>query len=263
MSEDKRRFHGAKWAPFRFGVVGPLLSSPPAKGELQDRLEELAAKKWLPPGYGIPVKLGLSTIERWYYRARAEKDDPIRALRRKVRKDQGEQWSLSEPLRRALRAQHHAHKRWSYQLHWDNLRALADRDTAIGDIPAYSTVRRYMKASGMLPQPRRGDPNLPGVQRAEQHLDAREVRSFEAKHPNALWHLDFHSANRQVLNAKGEWVTPASAGYPRRPLPPLLPPTVVLRRDRRRARPRADAGLPEAGPAPLAADRQRRRHGRR
>ena len=49
MAEDTRRFHGAKWAQFRFGVVGPLLSSPPAKGELQTRLKELSEKSWLPP----------------------------------------------------------------------------------------------------------------------------------------------------------------------------------------------------------------------
>ena len=212
MSEDTRRFHGAKWAPFRFGVVGPLLSAPPAKGELQARLEELSQKRWLPPGYGIQVKLGLSTIARWYYQAKHEQNAPVRALRRKVRKDQGEQRSLSEPLRQALLAQYTAHQRWSYQLHWDNLRALAERDRAAGTVPAYSTVRRYMKAHGLFPQPRRGDPHLPGVQRAEQHLEAREVRSWEAKQPNALWHLDFQSASRQVLTAKGEWVTPHLLG---------------------------------------------------
>lgn len=208
MSENTRRFHGAKWAPFRFGVVGPLLSSPPAKGELQTRLQELAGMKWLPPGYGIPVTIGLSTIERWYYRARAEKDDPIRALRRKVRQDQGEQWSLSEPLRRALCAQHRTHKRWSYQLHWDNLRALADRDKTIGDVPAYSTIRRYMKAHGMFPQPRRGDPNLPGVQRAEQHLEAREVRSYEAGHPT-------RSGTSTSTPPRDRCSTPRASGSPR------------------------------------------------
>jgi transposase InsO family protein len=38
------------------------------------------------------------------------------------------------------------------------------------------------------------------------------VRSFEAKGPNALWHLDFHSGSKQVLNAKGEYVTPHLLG---------------------------------------------------
>lgn len=212
MAEETRRFHGAKWAQFRFGVVGPLLASPPAKGELQQRLVELAQKKWLPPGWGVSVKLGLSTIERWYYQAKNEKDDPIHVLRRKVRKDQGEPRSLSEPLKQALIAQYAAHKRWSYQLHFDNLVALVERDTALGKLPAYSTVRRFMKSRGLFPQKRRGDPNLPGVQRAEAHLETREVRSYEVRQPNALWHLDFHSGSKQVLTEKGEYVTPHLLG---------------------------------------------------
>jgi len=211
MAEDTRRFHGAKWAQFRFGVVGPLLSSPPAKGELQTRLKELSEKSWLPPREREPVKLGLSTIERWYYQARHE-DDPIRVLRRKVRKDHGEQWSLSEPLKQAILSQYAAHKRFSYQLHYDNLRALAEKDSTLGKLPVYATVRRFMKSRGLFPQPRRGDPNLPGVQRAEHRLETREVRSWEAKAPNALWHLDFHSGSKQVLTAKGEYVTPYLLG---------------------------------------------------
>jgi transposase InsO family protein len=188
-----------------------LLSSPPAKGELQTRLKELSEKSWLPPREREPVKLGLSTIERWYYQARHE-DDPIRVLRRKVRKDHGEQWSLSEPLKQAILSQYAAHKRFSYQLHYDNLRALAEKDSTLGKLPVYATVRRFMKSRGLFPQPRRGDPNLPGVQRAEHHLETREVRSWEAKAPNALWHLDFHSGSKQVLTAKGEYVTPYLLG---------------------------------------------------
>jgi transposase InsO family protein len=211
MPVDTRQFHGAKWAKFRFGVVGELFSSPPAKGDLAKRLEELSQRRWLPPGERTQVKLGLSTIERWYYRAR-EEDDPIRVLRRRVRKDQGEPRALPEKLKAALLEQYTSHKRWSYQLHHDNLKALAEKDRSLGKVPACSTVRRFMKSRGLFPQPRRGDPNLPGVQRAEEHLERREVRSFEAKAPNALWHLDFHSGSRQVLTAKGEWATPRLMG---------------------------------------------------
>jgi hypothetical protein len=72
VAEDHRRFHGAKWARFRFGVVGPLLSAPPPQGQLRAALVELASKRWLPPGEPAPVELGLSTIERWYYQAKNE-----------------------------------------------------------------------------------------------------------------------------------------------------------------------------------------------
>lgn len=210
--DEKKPGRVESWEAFRFGVVGPLLASPPAKGELQAEIAKLAAKGWLPPGYQIPVKYGFSTIERWYYAAREDDKDPVKALRRKVRKDLGVFKSLGEPLRAQLHAQWKQHKSWSYQLHYDNLKAAAAADPKLGKVPGYSTVRRYMKATGMLRQPRRGDLTRPGVQRAEQRLEQREVRSWEVEQPNALWHLDFHSCSRQVLTAKGERVTPHLLG---------------------------------------------------
>jgi putative transposase len=212
VAEDTRRFHGARWARFRFGVVGPLLSAPPPQGQLRAALVELASKRWLPPGEPAPVELGLSTIERWYYQAKNEKDDPIRALGRKVRADYGHQWSIAEPLQKALLSQYALHKRWSYQLHYDNLRALARREPSLGKVPAYNTIRRFMMARGLRPQKRKGNPLLPGVQRAEAHLEAREVRSYEARNPNALWHLDFHVGSKQILTAKGDYVAPQVLG---------------------------------------------------
>lgn len=211
MAEEKRCTQSPKWAEFRFGVIGPLLSSPPGKGELQARLAELASKTWRPPGSDGPIRLGFSTIERWYYQARGV-TDPVKTLRRKVRKDHGTLPSLPEHIKKALLAQYSAHRTWSYQLHYDNLVALAREQRSLGELPTYSTVRRFMQSRGLFRQPRRGDPNLPGVQRAQAHLDSREVRSFEAQGPNALWHLDFHSGSKRVLTAKGAYVTPHLLG---------------------------------------------------
>jgi putative transposase len=209
---EKKQRRAERWEQFRFGVIGQLLAAPPAKGELQAELEKLAAKKWLLPGYEVPTKVGFSTIERWYYQALNEKSDPIRVLQRKVRKDFGVFKGLGEPLREQIRTQWRAHKRWSYQLHYDNLLAAANADPKLAAVPAYSTVRRYMKATGLTRQPRRGDPNKPGVQRAEERVESREVRSWEVVQPNALWHLDFHSCSRQVLTQSGERVTPHLLG---------------------------------------------------
>src|SRR5881296_1972831 len=71
------RFH-ERWAHFRFSVIGPLLAAPPARGQLQVQLQELAAKKWRHPISGEWVLFGLSTIERWYYRSLGSKAGPDR-----------------------------------------------------------------------------------------------------------------------------------------------------------------------------------------
>jgi len=34
------------------------------------------------------------------------------------------------------------------------------------------------------------------------------VRSYEAEHVHALWHLDFHHGSRPVLTRAGAWATP-------------------------------------------------------
>src|SRR6516162_7143565 len=80
---------GALWARFRFSVVGSLLSSPPARGALQAAIRSLAAKTSSHPVTGRDVRFAAVTSARWYYTARRQGDDPVRALRRAVRKDRG------------------------------------------------------------------------------------------------------------------------------------------------------------------------------
>jgi hypothetical protein len=91
-----------RWAQLRFSVIGQLLASPPAKGALRAALKQLAAREWRHPGTGAPVRFGVSTLERWYYRARNEQQDPVSVLRRKRRQDAGEQASMTMPLRQTL-----------------------------------------------------------------------------------------------------------------------------------------------------------------
>jgi len=55
-----------RWARLRFAIIGPLLGAPPAPGELQAALCELAARPWRHPLTGLDVRFGASTIERWY-----------------------------------------------------------------------------------------------------------------------------------------------------------------------------------------------------
>ena len=58
-----------RWARLRFSIIGALLAAPPAKGALRPALQQLAAREWRHPSTGAPVRFGVSTLERWFYRA--------------------------------------------------------------------------------------------------------------------------------------------------------------------------------------------------
>jgi transposase InsO family protein len=192
-------------------VVGHLLAAPPPRGELRAELEKLAGREWRHPITGEPARFGLSTIERWYYQAVRERHDPVSVLRKKVRKDAGQQAAMADPVRQALLGQYAAHKGWSVQLHYDNLVALAKVKSEVV-VPSYSTVRRFMKAQGLLRRRRLTSARTPGALAAEARLDHLEVRSYEAAHVNGLWHWDCHSGSKKVLTPKGELVVPVLFG---------------------------------------------------
>jgi len=201
----------ASWARFRFSVVGALLSSPPARGELKAAIQSLAAKTWTHPISGRDVQFAAGTIERWYYTARREKDDPVGVLRRAVRKDRGKV-SLAPALAEHLFRQYQDYRHWSYQLHYDNLAALAKADPSLGPLGSYATVRRYMKAHGLVRKPRPAPKGRPGEARAVQRREAREIRSYEAEYVGSLWHLDFHHGSLKVLTRRGHWRRPIALG---------------------------------------------------
>jgi putative transposase len=211
MTQTPPNSTGAQWARFRFSVVGSLLSSPPARGSLKIAIRSLAAKTWSHPTSGRDVQIAAATIERWYYAARRGHDDPVGALRRAIRKDRG-QICLATPLAQRLGLQHHDHPDWSYQLHYDNLATLVKVEPALGRLPSYATIKRYMQAHGLVKKPRFSSQQCPGQARAQQRLQAREVRSYEATHVGALWHLDFHHGSLKVLTHEGRWLTPIALG---------------------------------------------------
>ena len=195
-----------RWAQFRFGVVGQLLAAPPERGQLRGLLRELAAQKWRHPISGQWRRWGISTLERWYYKALRAKAGPVEVLQRKIRSDQGKHPALSAALRELLVTQYRQHPSWSYQLHADNLRVLAQQDPKLGASPSYGSILRFMKAQGLLKRPRRGPLHSPGAQAAEQRYEAREVRGYESQYVHALWHLDFHHGSLRVLQPDGQWV---------------------------------------------------------
>ena len=200
--------HSPRWARFRFAIIGVLLAAPPPKGELRSVLRELAGREWTHPIHGKPFRVGLSTLERWYYRAK-EQQDPVDSLRQKARSDAGLDRCFSPGLKDQLRQQYQQHPGWSVQLHADNLAVVAKQDQALGTLPSYSTIRRFMKANGLHKQKRiKQSKRTAGMIAAEQRLEQREVRSYEVDYIHGLWHLDFHHGSLKIINAEGQWVTP-------------------------------------------------------
>lgn len=195
-------------ARLRFSIIGALFAAPPAPGELHDTLQQLAAKTWRDPVSGLDVTFGLSTLERWFYKARRA-DDPVAALKDHLRGDINRFPSMSQRVIDTLTLQYREHPGWTVQLHFDNLCAALKRDNAA--IPSYPTIRRYMKAEGMFrqSQPKRV---TAGALAARDRLERLEVRSFEVDHVCALWHLDFHHGSHKVLTRQGTWETPMLLG---------------------------------------------------
>ncbi len=184
MDRDDPVARREKWARLRFAVVGPLLASPPPSGQLRAALERLSHLEWEHPSGAGRVRFSVSTIERWYYQARAEDRDPVKALRQKPRSDIGRERAMSPALIEALREQYRAHPSWSAQLHYDNLRVRAEGDPALGPMPSYATLTRAMRARGLVRKRRRkwfeGE-EMPAA-------DTREVLSYEVSRSHGLWH---------------------------------------------------------------------------
>ena len=192
------------WARLRFSVVGHLLAAPPGHGKLRREIEALAEREWRHPITGELVRFSAATIERWYYQARNGGADPVAKLRRRTRKDAGLH-AISDTMKVAVRAQHQDHPTWSYQLHYDNLAVVFVDDGQVGRLPSYSTIRRHMKAQGLVRQRRRKGK---GKDKTLATAQPREVRSYEVEHVHGLWHSDFHAGSRHVLTRDGRWQKP-------------------------------------------------------
>ena len=207
MGNEKRnpKSNAERWGEFRFSVIGHLLSAPPGKGELKSALIELGARTWRHPISGEPVRFGLSTIERWYYRVLREKRSPVRRLCRQVRSDHGSCRRITEKVAALLEAQYGQHPAWSKKLHADNLQVALTGSSE--PIPSYQTVLRFMNHRGLVRRPS-NRANSAGHRAALSRLESYEVRSFESEYVGALFHLDFHHCSRQVIHAKHGWVTP-------------------------------------------------------
>jgi len=79
-------------------------------------------------------------------------------------------------------------------------------------VPSYTTVRRFLAASGLTRRRATTARQTEGALAAAARLEAREVRGFEAEYVNGLWHWDCHHGSRKVLTPRGEWRTPILFG---------------------------------------------------
>ena len=204
MGEDGTGHKRDRWARLRFAIIGPLLAAPPAPGDLQAALAALGARTFRHPLTGLPVRFGVSTIQRWFYAAR-KAADPVAVLRNRVRRDRGAFVSMSPQAAEILKAQYAEHTGWTAQLQRDNLRVSLSAADPSRPCPSYASVRRYLLAHGLTrkrPQRRTAEEILgPGTP-----LTEREIRSYEVAYVLQLMHLDFHHGSRKVLTRTGEWV---------------------------------------------------------
>jgi transposase InsO family protein len=203
---NKSKNERKKWEQFRFSIIGKLLAKPPKRGELQQELERLAQEEYIDPQTGEIVTFGFSTIERWYYQA-LKSNDPVKALRRKIRKDAGTSTAISPQLFTILKKQYEDYPHWSYKLHSDNLEAYLEKNPELGEAPSYSSVTRRMKRQGWYKKLYRRKLQTPGYERAQDRLAKREVRGWESEYVHSLWHADFHEGKR-VVDVHGNWHTP-------------------------------------------------------
>ena len=149
------------WAQLRFSIIGGLLARPPCKGQLGKELQILASRHYRHPSQDRWITFGVSTLERWYYKALSA-TDPIAALGRKQRSDAGQAKAMSPQLLAALQSQYQRYPDWSYQLHCDNLAALVEQQPQLADAPSYSTVIRRMQQRGWYKKKQSGANRAPG-----------------------------------------------------------------------------------------------------
>lgn len=212
MSSDDDPLRRDRWARLRFAVIGPLLAAPPAPGELQAAFSELAARAWRHPLTGLEVRFAASTIQRWYYAARAA-TNPMEVLRNQIRSDIGSFPSVCAQAAAALRALYEQHPSWNVKLLHDNLHVVLGAADPPVPCPSYPSLRRYLKAHGMTRKRpvRRSANQILGI--STPPLAEREIRSYEVEYVLQLMHLDFHHGSRQVITRAGERITPLLVAF--------------------------------------------------
>jgi transposase InsO family protein len=168
-------------ALFRLSVLGPLISRDRLEiGELQRVLIELSQKDYAIPGTDR-CRVGVKTLEAWYYRWRRE---GIEGLAPKSRADQGLS-KLSEEVQELILKTKRENPRRSL----NQIRHLLE---STGKVPrgviSQSALHRFLKQQGLSRM--QGASPLP-----EEH------RSFVAQEANRIWYGDvMHGPRVRIKN---------------------------------------------------------------
>ena len=142
---------------------------------------------------------------------------PVGVLRRKRRGDAGAQASTTP----ALLAQYGVHKSWSAQLHHDNLAALAQTRPELRPVPSYTTVRRFLVASGLTRRRAARTRQTEGALAAAARLEVREVPhpgTHQLAQPAALtattWVPGWPDSAVLYCASRPDWPTRSSSANP-------------------------------------------------
>ena len=222
-----------RWAHLRFAVIGALLAAPPKPGALQAALTELAARTWQHPTRGEPVTFARSTIERWFYQARNARLDPVARLRRRIRRDAGQQPSMTAPLRHALAAQYDGAR--ELELSAASRQSPRARRRAAGARPA-AVVREHPPlhagagSAAATAAHRAGSPGRGAARSQPAAAGSPELRGGVRRRPVAR---RLPSRQPESPDGGGHVGHACPAGVSRRPLPALLSRAVVPRRNGR------------------------------
>lgn len=172
MSELKPKDHAEAVALFRSEIIGALTRRELDRGELREELARLSKRRYRPPGSKTTRSYSVSTLERWLYRY---KKRGLEGLRPSPRSDRGRARELTPAQRELLLDIRREHPNASVPL---VLRVLVGEGRLETGAVSAATVRRLYVDHGLDRVARRA-------------ADGPKTRlSWQAEHPNALWHGD-------------------------------------------------------------------------
>lgn len=133
-----------RWGLFRLEVIEPLLRGSVEKGNVQQRIRELSELEYRHPQHPQrSIRLGLSTIERWYYSAR-NTADPLATLTGNLRSNAGKPLAFSDALLGVLERQYATLPLATVkELYMRLAKEVAD-NPHLGKLPSYMTVLRWV-----------------------------------------------------------------------------------------------------------------------